>query len=78
MDRAPHQAILICHLIRVWYPFYHEGSLPSWGQLISTLRRSCHREDEASLAIWVSSNRSWRWGHLLLGEGDALLNRLHI
>ena len=78
VDRAPYQAILVRHLIQVGHPFYYKGSLPLWSQLISTLGRSCHREDEASLAIWVSSNWSWRWGHLLVGESEALLHCLHI
>ena len=78
VDRAPHQAILVRHLVRVWHPFHYKGSLPPWGQLISTLGRSCHSEDETFLAIWVGGNRSWRWGHLLVGEGEALLYCLYI
>ena len=78
MHCAPYQAILIRHLIWVRYPFDQEGSLPPWCQLVGALRRSGHHEDETSLAIWVSCYRSWRWGHLLVGEREALLHCLHI
>ena len=78
MDGSPSRAILISYLIRVGDPPNHEWALPSWGQLVGTLGRSSHREDEASLAVWVGSDRSWRWGHLLVGEGEGLLDCLHI
>ena len=78
MYRMPYQAILICHLIGVGDPFVEEGALPPWCQLIGVLRRSGHHEDETSFAIGVSGHRSWRWGHLLVGECEALLHRLHI
>ena len=78
MDGAPSRAILTSYLIRVGNPPNHEWALPSWGQLVGTLGKSCHREDEASLTVWVGSDRSWRWGHLLVGEGEALLDCLHI
>ena len=65
-----------------WYGlgtlFTKKGPFPPWCQLIGALRRSRHRKDETSLAIRVSCYRSWRWGHLLVGESEALLYCLHI
>ena len=28
VDREPHQAIVVRHLVRVWHPFHYKGSLP--------------------------------------------------
>ena len=78
MDGSPSRAILISYLIRVGNPPNHEWALPSWGQLVGMLGRSSHCEDEASLAVWVGSDRSWRWGHLLVAESEALFDFLHI
>ena len=78
MDGSPSRAILISYLIRVWNSPNHEWALPSWGQLVGTLGSSRHREDEVSLAAWVGSDRSWRWGYLLVGEGEVLFHCLHI
>ena len=55
-----------------WYGlgtlFHHEWALPSWSQLVGTLRRSGQYKDETSLAVWIGSGRSWGWGHLLVGH----------
>ena len=76
--RPPHQVILVCHLIGIRDPFYKEGALPPWCQLTGTLGRSGHHEDETTFVIRVNSHRSWRWGHLLVGEHEALLHYFHI
>ena len=78
VNGLPSRTIFIHHLIRVGDPLYHEWVLPSWGQLVGTLGRSGEDEYEASLAIWVGSGRSWGWGHLLVGQREPLLERIHI
>ena len=72
------RTILLQHLIRVGDTFDHEWALPSWGQLVGTLRRGSKNKYEASLVVWVGSGRSWGWGHLLAVEREPLLECLHI
>ena len=74
----PYQTVLICHLVGVRDPFYEKGALPPGCQLIGALRRRSHHEDEITFVIRVSSHRSWRWGHLLVSEGQALSHRFYI
>ena len=56
-----------------WDPFYQKGAFPPGCQLTCTLRRSGHHEDEIILVIWIDGHRSWRWGHLLVGEARRCL-----
>ena len=78
MNRTPSGAILVHHLVGNGNPFYHEGSLPSWSQLVGTLWRSGEHKDEAPLLIWVCGGRSWWWGHLLVGQGETLPEHLNV
>ena len=78
MDCPPDHVVLICRLVCVGDPFYQKGALPSWCQLTCTLRRSSHHEDEVIFAIWIDGHRSWRWGHLLVSEGETLAYHLNI
>ena len=74
--RPPYHVILIYYLISVRDPLYKEGALPPWCQLTGTLGRSSHHEDETTFVIRVNSHSSWRWGHLLVGESEALLHNV--
>ena len=78
MDRFPYHVVLICYLVRVGDPFYQKGALPPGCQLTGTLRRSGHHEDEIILVICIDGHRSWRWGHLLVSEGETLLDHIDI
>ena len=78
MNCAPYHAVLIGYLIGVGDPFYLKGALPPWSQLISTLRRSCHHEDEITFVIGVVGLRNWRGSHLLVSEGEALADHINI
>ena len=58
-----------------WYAL---GTLFIKKGLTSTLRRSSHHEDEVTFVIRIADYRSWRWGHLLVCEGESLANHVHI
>ena len=78
VDCSPHHAVLVCYLIGIGDPLYKEGALPPWCQLTGTLWRSGHHKDEVFFMVWIDSHRSWRWGHLLVGEGEALSHHVDI
>ena len=78
VDCSPHHVVLVCHLIGIGDSLYKEGALPPGCQLTGTLWRSCHHEDEVVFVVWIDGHRSWRWGHLLVGEGETLLHHVDI
>ena len=78
MHSAPYHPVLIGHLIGVGDPFDRKGALPPWCQLVGTLGRSRHHEDEVTFVIWAVGLRSWRGSHLLVSEGEALADHVNI
>ena len=78
MYSAPYHAVLIGHLVGVGDPFDRKGALPPWSQLIRTLGRSRHHEDEITFVIGAVGLRSWRGSHLLVSEGEALADHVNI
>ena len=78
MDCSPYHVVLVYHLIGIGDPLYKEGALPPGCQLAGTLWRSRHHEDEVVLVIGIDGYRSWRRGHLLVGEGKTLLHHVDI
>ena len=78
IDCSPSRTIFIHHLVWIRDSLYHEWALPSWSQLVGTLRRSGEYKYETSLAIWIGSGRSWGWGHLLVGHREPLFERISV
>ena len=78
MDSSPYFSVFVDYLVIIGDHANTKRAFPSWGQLISTLRRGSHREDETPLLIGVG-NGGRGWGsQLLVGQLQPLGDNLHI
>ena len=78
VNSSPYLSVFVNYLEIIGDPADSKRAFPACGQLISTLRRGRHREDETPLLIGVGDGGR-RWGsHLLVGQLQPLVDDLHI